>query len=211
MKNSLLIIGTKNFNNSLSEIKEFLNFSLIFYDKSTFSENTLTTVSAILVEIKICNDVEYLNIINKIKNKPFLFLKINNTSSANLPSCGDTINFPLSLVEISNKVTSLIVTKKFSQNSSIKIKEYIIDKNERKIKKGNLSIAITEREIQLIELLYSEKEALSKKIILKKIWKYSDSADTHTIETHIYRLRKKILTKFKDADFIINSKTGYSI
>ena len=70
---------------------------------------------------------------------------------------------------------------------------------------------VTEREIQLIELLFNEKKPLSKNHILKRVWKYADNADTHTIETHIYRLRKKILSIFKDKNFIINSKDGYSI
>ena len=56
-----------------------------------------------------------------------------------------------------------------------------------------------------------KKKPLSKNIILKKLWKYSDDADTHTVETHIYRLRKKILDKFKDENFIVNSKSGYTI
>ena len=82
---------------------------------------------------------------------------------------------------------------------------------KEKLKKKNLSITITEREIQLIELLYNSSNPLSKNVILKKVWKYADDADTHTIETHIYRLRKKILSKFKDENFILNFKDGYSI
>ena len=65
--------------------------------------------------------------------------------------------------------------------------------------------------MQLIELLFNEEKPITKKIILKKIWKYADDADTHTVETHIYRLRKKIIDRFKDEYFILNSKSGYSI
>ena len=83
--------------------------------------------------------------------------------------------------------------------------------NIRVLKRDNLFITITEREIQLIELLFNEKKPITKNILLKQIWKYSEGADTHTVETHIYRLRKKILAKFNDDSFIINSKTGYSI
>jgi DNA-binding response OmpR family regulator len=118
---------------------------------------------------------------------------------------------PLSLIEISNKISNLIIVKKFNQNSSIKIKEYTIDKNEKKMKRNDLSITITEREIQLIELLFNEKKPISKNGLLKKIWKYSEDVDTHTVETHIYRLRKKILNNFNDENFIINTKAGYSI
>ena len=59
--------------------------------------------------------------------------------------------------------------------------------------------------------MFNENKPISKKNILKKVWKYADDVDTHTIETHIYRLRKKILNKFKDENFIINSKDGYFI
>ena len=79
------------------------------------------------------------------------------------------------------------------------------------MKKGQLSIVVTEREIQLIEILFNALNPISKNLILKKVWKYSADADTHTVETHIYRLRKKILKTFKDDSFIINTKSGYSI
>jgi len=211
MKNSLLVFGTKNFNNSLNEIKEYLNFSLIFYDKNTYSELLFPKINSLLVDSEICNDIDILSSINKIKNKPILLLKRNDTNSINKLSFDFTINLPLSLFDFSYSIENLISVKKFNSNSSIKIKEYLVDKNERKLKKNNLSIAITEREIQLIELLFNEKKPQSKNAILKKVWKYVEDTDTHTIETHIYRLRKKILNKFKDENFITNSKVGYTI
>ena len=110
-----------------------------------------------------------------------------------------------------NKINNNIAAFKFSLNSSVKIKEYILNKNEKKLFKSNFFISLTEREVQLIELLYKEKNSISKSYILKKIWKYSDIADTHTVETHIYRLRKKIYSKFNDNSFIINSGDGYTI
>ena len=120
-------------------------------------------------------------------------------------------NLPINFSEFKNKITNLITAHKFNKNSSIVIKNYILDKNEKKLKNKSSFIEITEREVQLIELLFNEKIPLSKKTILKKIWKYSENADTHTVETHVYRLRKKILDKFKDEQFIINSKAGYSL
>jgi DNA-binding response OmpR family regulator len=118
---------------------------------------------------------------------------------------------PVSLVELKNKIKSLITSSKFKLDSSIKIKNYILNKNERKLLQLNLSISLTEKEIQLIELLFRENKPLSQNFILQKIWKYSKDADTHTVETHIYRLRKKINNKFKDDNFILNSGNGYFI
>ena len=211
MKNSLLVFGTKNLNNSLDEIKEYLNFSLIFFDKNAFSDSSSLLCNCILVDADVCNLPDILFSINQNKNKPILLLKKLDFSSSINFIYDDVVTLPLSVPEISSSITNLITVIKYNQNSSIKIKEYLIDKNERKLKKENLSLIITEREIQLIELLFDEKKPISKNVILKKVWKYSDRADTHTVETHIYRLRKKILSKFKDDNFIINSKLGYSI
>jgi len=211
MKNSILIFGTQNFNNTLKEIKGHLDFSLIFYEKNTLSEPLIKKISLLLVDSDVYADATLFNLINKIKNKPLLLLK-NPTNLKNFKYLNNLIiSFPLTLTDLSTNINSLIITTKFNQNSSIKIKEYEVNKNERIIKKKNLSLTITEREIQLIELLFNEKKPLSKNTILKTVWKYADDTDTHTIETHIYRLRKKILNKFKDENFIINSKDGYFI
>mgnify|MGYP001405940272 CR=1 FL=1 len=209
MKTNLVIFGTKNFNNSFNEIKEDLGFSLIYYDLNKFSEPLPPSVSAIIIDNNICEDKRYLSAINEILNKPILLLEDQNCKAK--CTYNEKISLPVNFVELKNKIIHLVTSYKFNENSSIKIKEYILDKNEKKIKKKNTFIIITEREVQLIELLFNEGKPLSKNDILKKIWKYSDHADTHTVETHIYRLRKKILDKFKDENFIINSKSGYSI
>jgi DNA-binding response OmpR family regulator len=211
MKNIILVLGTKNLNNSLSEIKEYLNFTLVFYDKISFLEPSIKKINSVLVDSEICNEVDILYLVRKLKNKPILLLKKKNFFDTIKIDYSDDIILPSSPLEISNRVTNLIIAKKFNQNSFLRVKEYVVDKNERKLKKENLSINITEREIQLIELLFNEKKPISKKNILKEIWKYAENADTHTIETHVYRLRKKIFNKFKDENFIINFKAGYSI
>ena len=121
------------------------------------------------------------------------------------------LNFPLNFVELNNKILQLIKSKEFNNNSSLVIKNYILDKNEKTIKKNNLFIVLTEKEIQLIEILFNSKKPIKKNKILELIWKYSTDADTHTVETHIYRLRKKIIDKFYDENFILNTKDGYLI
>ena len=75
--------------------------------------------------------------------------------------------------------------------------------------KSDDHITLTEKEIQLIELFLKNKAPISKDNILSSVWNYSSDADTHTVETHIYRLRKKIIDKFMDDKFILNSKDGY--
>ena len=209
MKTNLLIFGTENFNNSLDEIKEDLGFSLTYFDHSKFSEAVFSSFAAIIVNNEVCEDKTVLSIINRILNLPILLLENHNSSV----KCkhNDKNYLPINCEELKSKINNLITADKFSKNSSIIIKNFTLDKNEKKLKKDNLFVTITEREVQLIELLFNKKKPLSKKIILKEIWKYSDDADTHTVETHVYRLRKKILNKFNDENFITTSKLGYSI
>ena len=123
----------------------------------------------------------------------------------------EIIELPLSLQNFQEKLINKISKSNFTSNSKIKIKNYILDKNERKLKNNSKSVDLTEMEIYLIELLLNEKKPVSKTEILKSVWKYSSDSDTHTVETHIYRLRQKIKKNFLDEDFIINKKEGYLI
>ena len=208
MNSKLLIFGSKNFNNSINEVREYLNFSLIFFDFTAKSYSIDTSISAIIVDSQIL-DLDNLGKINMMQNKPILLLEtLGNKKKLN---CSDKILLPTSIEDLTSKIIKIITTFKFSLNSALKIKQYILDKNEKKLIKDNTYIYITEREAKLIELLFNEKKSLTKNYILKKIWNYSDNADTHTVETHIYRLRKKIFTKFNDEKFILNFEIGYII
>ena len=121
------------------------------------------------------------------------------------------LNLPATLKEINLIVENSAVKKKFNKNSSIEIKDYFLNKNEKKLSKSEKFIILTEKEIQLLELFLNTKKPISKNKILSTVWNYSTDADTHTVETHIYRLRKKIADKFMDNNFIYNNKDGYHL
>ena len=121
------------------------------------------------------------------------------------------ISLPIKLSELNRIIENLIVKKNYNKNSSILLKEYKLDKNEKKLVKDKSYISLTEKEIQLLELFLETKKSISKNKILEEVWKYSSLADTHTVETHIYRLRKKVKSKFKDENFILNNKDGYML
>ena len=80
-----------------------------------------------------------------------------------------------------------------------------------KLKKNNLELQLTEKEIDFLILFSQSKEPLTRNFLLKSVWQYSSNSDTHTVETHIHRLRKKILEKFEDNNFIKNNNKGYYI
>ena len=119
------------------------------------------------------------------------------------------LELPATLKEINAIIENTVVKKKFNKNSSIEVKNYLLNKNEKKLSKLGNFIILTEKEVQLIELFSNNKKPISKDKILSSVWNYSTDADTHTVETHIYRLRKKINDQFTDEKFILNNKEGY--
>ena len=204
---NILCIATNDFSNSMNELKEHLNFNLSFLENNKI-DNNYDNFDAVLIHENALKDINISKSINKINIIKMLIARPQYSSSFKYD---EKINLPIDISELNKKVVELNMKKKFSLNSSIQVKNYILDKNEKKLKKNDLSIVVTEKEVQLIELLFNSTKHLKKKIILQEVWKYSSDADTHTVETHIYRLRKKIIDKFQDDNFIINTKSGYII
>ena len=116
------------------------------------------------------------------------------------------LELPTTLKDINSVIENIFAKKKFSKNSSIEIKDYHLDKNEKKLSKADLSLTLTEKEIQLLELLLVNKKPISKDKILSSVWNYSVDADTHTVETHIYRLRKKLIICFPMKNLFLTIK-----
>ena len=139
--------------------------------------------------LKKNTSLEILKKTNKIK------ILVCNSEKVKFDMFTDKLFLPVKLEEINNIIENAIARKKFSTNSSIRVKNYILDKNEKLLKDKN-HILLTEKEIQLLELFLKYNKPLSKNKILDEVWKYSEEADTHTVETHIYRLRKKLKKNF---------------
>ena len=154
------------------------------------------------------------HILNKLEigNVPFIIVfedvSVKNNFSGEFK---DQLNIPFSILEFKKKITVLIAKVNFKKNSFIYLKNYIIDKNERKIKKEKLELQLSEKEIDFLVLFSENKEPVTRNLILKKVWNYSSESETHTIETHVHRLRKKIFEKFDDKNFIKNNNKGYYI
>ncbi len=211
MKSNILVLGSNNFNKSMKELEQKLELNLIICNLTDTSLQSDYNCKILLLEREFMTN----NKINLSSFKDFdlpilLVSNLNNFDYKNIPY-NDLINLPLNIFDLKKKIIDLIAAYKFNINSSIKIKNYLIDKNSREMKNQMGLLNLTEKEINLLELLNQEKKPISKKIILNQIWKYSVDADTHTVETHIYRLRKKILDKFNDENFIKIVKGGYSL
>ena len=199
-KLNVLIYGSENFKSTIIEIKSYLKFNLLF------SQKKLSDIDPKDFDGLISNEYNIKDIPNDLN----VFKILATNENKNKKDTFDyTLNLPISVKEINNVIESVAAKKKFSKNSSIQIKSFFLDKNEKKLSKDNKSITLTEKEIQLLELFLSKDEPISKNEVLSLVWHYSSDADTHTVETHIYRLRKKIKQKFNDENFILNNKNGY--
>ena len=119
-------------------------------------------------------------------------------------------NLPIKFEKLIEIINIKFLKNKFLDQSDIKIGEYNLDLNSRKISFGNKSLNLTERETNLI-IFIKDKKNVTVKELQKKVWDYSPDLDTHTVETHIYRLRKKMKETFGNESFILNINNGYSI
>ncbi len=197
---NVLILGSNYFKATLNELKPFLKFNLLIDELNTNYDVILLNKFAI-------KDKKLNQIINQSKSlKVYASDKKNNSENYDA-----FLELPSTLKNINTVIESIAAKKIFNKNSSIIIKDYLLNKNEKKLFRENNYITLTEKEVQLLELFLNSTKPISKDKILISVWNYSSDADTHTVETHIYRLRKKINDKFGDEKFILNNKDGYSL
>ena len=208
---TISIIGNKIFLEIIRELKLFNDSKIKFLDNINFlPDKKIFKESIVLFFINKDNKNDFIKV--KDKNFPFILIKPKNLSAIKLKNdFTEEMIMPFKVFDLKTKITSVLAKYKFKYNSLIKLKDYIIDKHERKIKKNNIELQLTEKETELLLLFSKDKRPLSRNYVLENVWKYSTKTDTHTVETHIHRLRKKFLDKFKDKNFIKNNNKGYYI
>ena len=118
---------------------------------------------------------------------------------------------PINIFKLIEKINIEFLKLQFNSQSEVIIKNYNIDLNSREMLKNNIRLRLTEKEINTINYLSKSEKPVSVDELQQKVWSYQSDIETHTVETHIYRLRKKILNTFNDKDFIISEKNGYQI
>ena len=188
-KQTITIIDFDILYKILDEIKENLSFNIVYYaTKNDFFNND---------KINIKNSL----IITTLNNHKF-FKKINLLNFN---------NFPVSLDKLIETVNIHLLKLKFNHQSKIIMSNYELDLNSKFLSKNNLKLKVTEKEIEIILYLFSNKTKHDVRDLQKNILGYSVELETHTVETHIYRLRKKIHDKFDDQNFILSHKDGYYV
>ena len=120
-------------------------------------------------------------------------------------------NIPIKISQLVEKINIEFLKLQFNSQSKVRLKEYIIDLNSREIIINNTKLKLTEKEINTISYLSKSDKPVSIDELQAKVWSYQSDIETHTVETHIYRLRKKFSNTFGDNEFIISKKNGYQI
>ena len=120
-------------------------------------------------------------------------------------------NGPINIFKLLEKINIEFLKLQFNSQSKVKVNNYIIDLNSREMLIKDNKLKLTEKEINTITYLSKSDKPVSIDELQEKVWSYQSDIETHTVETHIYRLRKKILNTFNDKDFIISEKNGYQI
>jgi DNA-binding CsgD family transcriptional regulator len=190
-KPSVNIIEFKELYNILLELDSAIHFKINYYD----------TESEILKLIE--NEKININYSTIVLKKPLKKINGKNIVIFN--------NLPLRIDKILDQINIHLIKQKYDLQSNFKIGEYSLDLNSRTISKNQKKLNLTEREIDI--LIFLSKQDVPQKIdvLQNKVWNYSSDLETHTVETHIYRLRKKIKDAFNDDSFIISKKDGYLV
>jgi len=120
-------------------------------------------------------------------------------------------NLPINIFKLIENINIQFLKLQFNSQSSVKINNYTINLNSREMAINSTKLKLTEKEINTIIYLSKSNKPVSINELQKKVWSYQSDIETHTVETHIYRLRKKILSTFNDEEFIVSKKNGYQI
>ena len=191
----LYIINLSNFYNIISELQEHIGYEIlkfdskeIFFDK--YESKSISTENSILV----VHEKEYDFFVKNLNEDQIIKLKP-----------------PVNIFTFIENLNVRFIQKKYQDQSNVNVKDFFLDINSRELKKGKSSLKLTERETDMILFLNNSRKPVNVETLEKEIWQHSSELETHTVETHIYRLRKKIKAEFGNDDLIKSNKNGYTI
>ena len=196
MTQKLYILNIPEIEKIFNEIKEYITFEVLGSKKikdlveKLENDKDILLNSIVLIDKKDAKSIEG---------------KIDENKICYLP------NLPFKILYLLEQINVKFIQQVYISHSDINVKNYALDLNARILKKNNQELKLTEREIEAIIFLQNKNEPVSVEKLQKEVWKYGEDLETHTVETHIYRLRKKIKDKFNDNNFILSEKKGYFI
>ena len=197
IKQNINIVNYQTLYNILEEIKTYLPFNIFnYFDEKEFLKHLET------------NEIDIKKSLFLVKKKDKFFYKNLNINKNQIFEIPD---LPINLYSLIEKINIQLIKQRYNYQSKVFLKNYVLDINSREIIKANKRLKLTEREIDTILFLGNKIKPQNIKTLLSEVWGYMPGIETHTVETHIYRLRKKIADSFNDNDFILSHDNGYLI
>ncbi len=210
-------LNTKSSNSNVCLFFTIIEVTLLIMTISKLIIYNYEVIYKILSELKkdLKLNLELINLTSKIKldnylkeNPTELILVEKKINYSNLILIDNT---PIKILKLIEKINIEILKKNFSTKSNVFIGKFSLDLNSREISYNKIKISLTEQEVKILTYLSNSTQAVKIEQLQKDIWRYASSLETHTVETHIHRLRKKILKNFKEDSLILSSKDGYLI
>ena len=214
MKNiTLNIIGQRILADILKEKEDIIKMNILFFENLG---DYLKNIKDNIIKNIIVTPLSNLESIEQSKFKidnPIFYLTShkNNIKVKTKLQKHELIYCPFNLKNFIEKINLAYIKSKFAINSKVTLLNYTINLNTREIIAGQNKLKLTEREKDFVLFLKDSKKPQTIRNILASVWKYSRGIETHTVETHVHRLRKKFLNSFNDNNFIKNNKNGYYI
>ena len=198
--------------NILDEIKDNLSFKVENFNSEDdflkfLNENKVDQKKFIIMTTIHKKDF----FLKKNFNLKNIFFFLENNSEQNFDLNYNIFKYPIDIYNLIEKINIQLIKQKYDFQSKIKLKNYSLDLNSRTVTKGTTNLKLTEREMDIILFLNDSEKPQKINVLQNQVWRYSNKLETHTVETHIYRLRKKMNDNFKDNNFIISSDAGYFI
>ena len=213
MKNiTLHIIGQRILADILMEKREIIKMDVLFsVNLDDYIKNTKENATKIIVA-----PISNFNLIEKLKLKiydPIIYVtgKKKNSKISTKFQRYEIICSPFNFNNFVEKINVFYIKSQFANNSKINILNYLINLNTREVSRDQKKLKLTEREKDFLIFLKNSQKPQAINDILVAVWGYSQDMETHTVETHVHRLRKKFLDFFNDDNFIKNNKKGYYI
>ena len=184
-KQNLIIFKLKTFYKVLKELESSINFKVF----------------------EATNEKECIELQDKLDN----FILVTSQKNQNTSRALNLENFPIKIFKLIESINIQFLKNQYQDKSEINIGKYKININSRELKLNKDVLKLTEKEIKIINYLNKLSKSVSIDELQLEVWGYHSKLETHTVEMHIYRLRKKILKKFNNDNFIISKKDGYKI
>ncbi len=157
--------------------------------------------------LQVESEKELISKINSFEN----YLILTEKNQINFSNQIYIDNFPIKIFKLIEKINIQFIKNQFSSQSQINIGNYALNLNSREMYANNLKLKLTEKEVNTIVYLFKINKSVSIDELQENVWGYQSDLETHTVETHIYRLRKKVFDTFADNEFLISRKNGYQI